>query len=153
MARPALCDRTPRVTIVDNDDPGDGQGDEELGELTITGDVYGSGDPHDRSSQRQAAVGWRGDFDGDGRPDLIVHVLGSCGTGGCETGVFIDCGRRRYAVALYQYVADIEPARSRTRGWRDLIISEKVERLAPDGSLEKDLETRLHGFEQRFRPR
>src|SRR2546423_1792045 len=67
----------------------------------------------------------RVDLNGDGRPEVIVHLVGSsiCGTGGCNTLIF------QPARKGYRLVADISLTRTpiivsprRTRGWNDLVM-------------------------------
>jgi len=65
------------------------------------------------------------DLDADGKPEILVHVVGpiACGTGGCPTLVFTPEG------AGYRLVTDISltnpPIRAsqvRTSGWRNLVV-------------------------------
>src|SRR5918911_360449 len=67
----------------------------------------------------------RVDLNGDGKPEAIVHLVGSfiCGTGGCNTLIFQPTSKG------YHQVAEITLTRTpiivspqRTRGWNDLIM-------------------------------
>jgi hypothetical protein len=67
----------------------------------------------------------RVDLNGDGKPEAIVHLIGSsiCGTGGCNTLIFQPTSNG------YRQVAEITLTRTpiivsphRTRGWNDLIM-------------------------------
>ena len=68
----------------------------------------------------------RVDLNGDGKPEVIVHLIGQsiCGTGGCDTLVF------QPTRAGYRLVSTISLTRTpiivsprRMHGWRDLIVS------------------------------
>ena len=65
------------------------------------------------------------DLNGDGTPEVIVHVVGPgvCGTGGCATHVFAKLG------TSYKLVSTIDLSRplviaalGRSHGWRNLIV-------------------------------
>jgi hypothetical protein len=65
------------------------------------------------------------DLNGDGIPEVIVHVVGpgACGTGGCETHIFAKLGAR------YKLISTIDLSRplviaalGRSHGWRNLIV-------------------------------
>ena len=65
------------------------------------------------------------DLNGDGTPEVIVHVVGPgvCGTGGCETHIFARHGAR------YKLISTIDLSRpmiiaalGRSHGWRNLIV-------------------------------
>ena len=65
------------------------------------------------------------DLNGDGTPEVIVHVVGpgACGTGGCETHIFAKHG------ASYKLISTIDLSRPlviaalrRSHGWRNLIV-------------------------------
>jgi len=65
------------------------------------------------------------DLNGDGTPEVIVHVVGPrvCGTGGCETHIFAKRG------ATYKLISTIDLSRplivaapGRSHGWRNLIV-------------------------------
>jgi len=65
------------------------------------------------------------DLNGDGKPEVIVHVVGPgvCGTGGCETHIFSKLG------AGYKLISTIDLSRplviaalGRSHGWRNLIV-------------------------------
>ena len=65
------------------------------------------------------------DLDGDGKSEVIVHVVGPsvCGTGGCETHIFSKLG------AGYKLISTIDLSRplviaalGRSHGWRNLIV-------------------------------
>lgn len=67
------------------------------------------------------------DLNGDGRNELIVHVVGStaCGTGGCPTLVFSPAGdgdgyRLVATIGLTHPPIVVSPTRS--RGWRNLVV-------------------------------
>ena len=65
------------------------------------------------------------DLNGDGTPEVIVHVVGPsvCGTGGCETHIFARLG------TAYKLISTIDLSRplviaalGRSHGWRNLIV-------------------------------
>ena len=65
------------------------------------------------------------DLNGDGKPEVIVHVVGpgACGTGGCATHVFAKLG------ASYKLISTIALSRPLviaalgcSHGWRNLIV-------------------------------
>jgi len=65
------------------------------------------------------------DLNGDGTPEVIVHVVAPrvCGTGGCETHIFARLG------ASYKLISTIDLSRplviaalGRSHGWRNLIV-------------------------------
>ena len=67
----------------------------------------------------------RVDLSGDGKPEVLVYVFGRsvCGTGGCSAFVF------QAETSEYKLISEIVPARnpiivgrSRTHGWKDLIM-------------------------------
>lgn len=67
------------------------------------------------------------DLNGDGRDEAVVYLLGPgiCGSSGCPTLVFLSTGPGKD----YELVTCIEitrppiiAARSKTKGWRDLIV-------------------------------
>jgi len=65
------------------------------------------------------------DLNGDGRLEVIVHVVGptACGTGGCPTLVFTPRGtgyRLVSAIALTRLPIRVAPAS--TMGWRNLVV-------------------------------
>jgi len=65
------------------------------------------------------------DLNDDGRPEVIVHVVGptACGTGGCPTLVFSPRGagyRLVSAISLSRPPIRVAPAS--TRGWRNLVV-------------------------------
>ena len=65
------------------------------------------------------------DLNGDGRPEIIVHVIGTtaCGTGGCPTLVFTPRGKGyRLVSAISVSRPPIRVAQTRTNGWRNLVV-------------------------------
>ena len=67
----------------------------------------------------------RVDLNGDGKPEVIAHLVGSyvCGTGGCDTLIFQPAGDG------YRLVSNISLTRNpiivsphRTKGWNDLVV-------------------------------
>lgn len=65
------------------------------------------------------------DLNGDGRPELIVHVAGPmvCGTGGCNTIVFTQDGEDLREVASISVTRPpIVVAETSSNGWRDLVV-------------------------------
>ena len=65
------------------------------------------------------------DLNGDGRLEMIVHVVGplACGTGGCPTLVFTPRGagyRLVSAIAVTRLPIRVAPAS--TMGWRNLVV-------------------------------
>lgn len=83
------------------------------------------------------------DLNGDGRNELIVHVIGSaaCGSGGCPTLVFTPAGDGFHRVATigltYPPIA-VSPQRS--HGWRNLIV-----RIGGGGAKAGDVEIAFDG--------
>ncbi len=68
------------------------------------------------------------DLDGDGRPELVVHVVGRgwCGTGGCTTFVFAregDGGSHRLVARIPTTRDPIHALASTHHGWRDLLVT------------------------------
>ncbi len=67
------------------------------------------------------------DLNGDGRKEAIVYLIGphSCGSGGCHTAIFSPAkrgGEYRLVTLIELTRPPIVAARSRTKGWRDLIV-------------------------------
>ena len=68
------------------------------------------------------------DLDGDGRPELVVHVVGRgwCGTGGCTTFVFAragEAGAHRLVSRIPTTREPIHALASTHHGWRDLLVT------------------------------
>ncbi|MFO1349833.1 MAG: hypothetical protein U1F68_03790 [Gammaproteobacteria bacterium] len=66
------------------------------------------------------------DLDGDGKPEIVVHIAGPlvCGSGGCDTLVFTPDGTGLRLVANITLThPPILAALTRTHGWRDLIVA------------------------------
>jgi hypothetical protein len=67
------------------------------------------------------------DLNGDGRKEAIVYLIGphSCGSGGCHTAIFSPeekSGEYRLVTLIELTRPPIIAARSKTNGWRDLIV-------------------------------
>ena len=65
------------------------------------------------------------DLNGDGRPEVSVHVVGvvACGTGGCPTLVFTPRGTGyRLVSAIAVTRLPIRVAATSTMGWRNLVV-------------------------------
>jgi hypothetical protein len=67
------------------------------------------------------------DLNGDGRKEAIVYLIGprSCGSGGCHTVIFSpeEKGKGYRLVTIIELTRPpIVAARSKTKGWRDLIV-------------------------------
>lgn len=67
------------------------------------------------------------DLNGDGRKEAIVYLIGplSCGSGGCHTAIFspVEQGVGYRLVTMIELTRPpILAARSKTKGWRDLIV-------------------------------
>lgn len=66
------------------------------------------------------------DLNGDGRQEAVVYVLGPriCGTGGCPMLVFSRDKKGGFRLVSYTELTrpPIRVARSRTHGWKDLIV-------------------------------
>jgi uncharacterized protein len=65
------------------------------------------------------------DLDGDGKPELVVYVVGPtvCGSGGCDLLVFTPAGagyRRLAAISVTQ--VPIRASSAKSSGWRDLVV-------------------------------
>ncbi|HSX59443.1 MAG TPA: MliC family protein [Tahibacter sp.] len=83
------------------------------------------------------------DLNGDGRNELLVHVVGStaCGTGGCPTLVFSPAGagyRLVGAIGLTHPPIAVSPQRS--NGWRNLVV-----RVGGGGAKADDVELAFDG--------
>ncbi|MEZ5316800.1 MAG: hypothetical protein R2752_05315 [Vicinamibacterales bacterium] len=83
------------------------------------------------------------DLNGDGTPELIVHVIGSmaCGTGGCPTLVFTPDGdgyRLVTTVSVTRPPIRVSPRSS--NGWRSLIVT-----VAGGGARAHDAELPFNG--------
>lgn len=65
------------------------------------------------------------DLNGDGRPEIVVHVVGPmvCGTGGCPTLVFTP-GAKGYVLAATTSITrpPIQLSSRSTNGWRNLLV-------------------------------
>jgi hypothetical protein len=67
------------------------------------------------------------DLNGDGRKEVIVFLIGphTCGSGGCPTVIFSP-QRKGKGYRLVTYIELTRPpivaAKSKTKGWRDLIV-------------------------------
>jgi hypothetical protein len=67
----------------------------------------------------------RVDLNDDGRPEVVVHLVGSytCGTGGCTTLIFTPRGQEYLLVSKIPLVnAPILVTPQKTSGWKDLVI-------------------------------
>jgi uncharacterized protein len=65
------------------------------------------------------------DLDGDGKPELVVYVVGPmvCGSGGCDLLVFTPAGagyRRVASISVTQ--VPIRASSAKSSGWRDLVV-------------------------------
>jgi hypothetical protein len=76
---------------------------------------------HDEVRYLDASV----DLNDDGRPELVVHVVGTaaCGSGGCQTLVFTPSGNGYRLVSTISVTGPpIKASATRTAGWRNLIV-------------------------------
>jgi uncharacterized protein len=65
------------------------------------------------------------DLNADGKPELIVHVVGpmACGTGGCPTMVFTPSGSGyRLVTTISVSNPPVRASLASTQGWRNLIV-------------------------------
>jgi uncharacterized protein len=65
------------------------------------------------------------DLNGDGKNELLVHVVGptACGSGGCPTVVYVLLGNGYWRMATIGLTnLPIRASATRTRGWRNLIV-------------------------------
>jgi uncharacterized protein len=65
------------------------------------------------------------DLNGDGKNELLVHVVGptACGSGGCPTVVYVLLGNGYWRMATIGLTnLPIRVSATRTRGWRNLIV-------------------------------
>ncbi|HEY9675825.1 MAG TPA: hypothetical protein V6D11_30555 [Waterburya sp.] len=65
------------------------------------------------------------DLNNDGKPEVVVYLVGSysCGTGGCTTLIFTPKGRDYRLVSELTLVHDpILVTSQKTAGWKDLVI-------------------------------
>lgn len=65
------------------------------------------------------------DLNGDGKNELLVHVVGptACGSGGCPTIVYVLLGNGYWRMATIGLThLPIRASATRTRGWRNLIV-------------------------------
>ncbi len=66
------------------------------------------------------------DLNGDGKNELLVHVIGpaACGSGGCPTFVYTLLGSGHWRMASIGLTnLPIRASATRTRGWRNLIVN------------------------------
>jgi len=66
------------------------------------------------------------DLNGDGKNELLVHVIGpaACGSGGCPTLVYTVLGSGHWRMATIGLTnLPIRASATRTRGWRNLIVN------------------------------
>lgn len=85
----------------------------------------------------------RVDLDGDGKDELLVHVVGmtACGSGGCPTLVFTPTShgyRRLTTISVSR--TPIRVAATRSKGWRNLIVH-----VAGGGTKARDVELAFDG--------
>jgi hypothetical protein len=67
------------------------------------------------------------DLNGDGRKEAVVYFIGRyiCGSGGCHTAIFspLEKGKGYRLVTVIELTRPpIVAAKSKTKGWRDLIV-------------------------------
>lgn len=82
---------------------------------------YASGDDATPTRYVEALA----DLNGDGKNELLVHVLGTtaCGSGGCPTLVYVLLGNGYWRMATIGLThLPIRASATRTRGWRNLIV-------------------------------
>jgi uncharacterized protein len=84
------------------------------------------------------------DLDGDGRDEILVHVVGpmACGTGGCPTLVFTPGQGDAYRLVTTLSVTrpPIRASSRRSNGWRNLIVH-----VAGGGAAAHDAELAFNG--------
>jgi hypothetical protein len=78
-------------------------------------------DPDDRGGCFEYATA---DLDGDGIPESVTLSRDPvwCGTGGCTATVYARGARGLEEMSSIALVGELLLARSRTRGWRDLVV-------------------------------
>lgn len=73
----------------------------------------------------------RVDLSGDGRPELVAHVLGpmACGTGGCPLLIFQEprAGRLELITRMSLFKDPLIVSETRHHGWKDLISRVRVD--------------------------
>lgn len=83
------------------------------------------------------------DLNADGKPELLVHVVGpmACGSGGCPTMVFTPAGAGYRIVSTISVTrTPVRAATARTKGWRNLIV-----RVGGGGGKAGDVELAFDG--------
>lgn len=83
------------------------------------------------------------DLNDDGRPELVVHVVGttSCGSGGCQTLIFTPSGSGHRLVSSISVTRPpIKASTTRTAGWRNLIVH-----ISGGGAKPRDVELLFDG--------
>ncbi len=83
------------------------------------------------------------DLNGDGRNEIIVHVIGSmaCGTGGCSTLVFTpEASAYRLVTTITVSRPPIGTSSRSTNGWKNLVVH-----VAGGGAKAHDAELRFDG--------
>lgn len=83
------------------------------------------------------------DLNGDGKPEILVHVVGqmSCGTGGCPTMIFTPEGTGYRLVSTIGLTnPPVRVAAASTQGWRNLVVH-----VAGGGAKAGDVELAFNG--------
>jgi hypothetical protein len=84
------------------------------------------------------------DLSGDGKPEIIVYVMGpyACGQAGCSTHVFTPIGADAYRQVGRVTISN-PPIRASSRtshGWKNLVV-----RVSDDGAAAHDAELEFNG--------
>jgi putative lipoprotein len=84
------------------------------------------------------------DLSGDGRPEIVVHVMGptACWPDGCDTHVFTPVGSDAYRQVGFVIVSSppIRASSRKSRGWKNLVV-----RVSDDGAATHDAELEFNG--------
>jgi hypothetical protein len=102
-----------------------------------------------------AAKVWSADLNGDGADDLALRVADSCGSGGCEYAVYLNCGDSRYVTVVEPtYAGDLRVGEGVMQfgsgeEWRNLQDEHKVAYRGKDGGTHERLEVSVLKFDGR----
>jgi hypothetical protein len=89
----------------------------------------------------EASVMWRGDLNGDGRPDLILRFFELCGNAGeCPWGVYAGCGQDE-SISVWgpEYTFRIDSPAESGKGWAPLMQTIRVAKVGRDDAEKRKL--------------